>query len=401
MTKAKSEKESGAKIKKRGKLKKSLQRYFDAEHGISNHWWPALFSYELKEDDIKGITIAGERVGLRRANDKVFAFRDQCAHRGVRLSAKPTCLTKETVSCWYHGFTYNLEDGKLCDIVASNNDPLIGRTGIRTFPVEEFAGIIFVFVGEKDFETPPLLHDLPFHLEDNVKLRSPCLQDDDALALGIHRDCIGDWRLAAESGGDPGHIMIHRESALVLALDTALSLGEPVTGADSLLVRDEDWPKGITKFFDNIEPVMQRDDLNIHTYGKREPVGLRVSLCLPSILFVENWPLPGMTQYEWYVPTVKGRHEYWQVLVKNCPTAMDREDFTLRYKNAWEDLALKAGFNDDDIFAREAMEDFYNNRNGWDEEQLFSMDQFIMEFRKMVHKYARGIQPPPDKLKER
>ena len=195
-----SEKEPGGKNRKRGKPKKSLQRYYDAVHGISNHWWPALFSYELKEDDVKGITIAGERIGLRRANDKVFGFRDQCAHRGVRLSAKPTCLTKETVSCWYHGFTYNLEDGKLCDIVASENDPLIGRTGIRTFPVEELCGIIFVFVGDEDFDTPPLLHDIPFHLEEGLKLRSACLQDDDALGFGIHRHCIGDWRPGTHQG---------------------------------------------------------------------------------------------------------------------------------------------------------------------------------------------------------
>ena len=77
---------------------------------------------------------------------------------------------------------------------------------------------------------------------------------------------------------------------------------------------------------------------------------------------------------------------------------MDKEDFNLRYENAWEELALKDGFNDDDIWAREAQEDFYNNRNGWDEEQLFSMDQFIVEYRKLVHKHARGVQPPPNKL---
>ena len=398
MANDKSKKGSSNKNKRRGRPKKSLQRYFDAEHGIRNHWWPALFSYELNEDDVKGITIAGERVGLRRANGKVFGFKDQCAHRGVRLSAKPTCLTKETVSCWYHGFTYNLEDGKLCDIVASANDPLIGRTGIRMFPVEELCGIIFVFIGDEDFKTPPLLHDIPIQLDKDMELRSACLQDDDALGFGIHRKCLGDWRLAAESGGDPGHIMIHRESALVLALDTALSLGEPVSGAESLIVKDKGWPKGVTKYNDNIEPVMHRDDLNIHTYGKRPPEGLRVTMCLPITLFVENWPLPGITQYEWYVPVEKGYHEYWQVLVKNCPTAMDREDFSLRYKNVWEDLALKAGFNDDDIFAREAMDDFYTNRNGWDKENLFSMDKFIMEFRKLVHEHARGIQPPPDKL---
>lgn len=374
---------------------KSIQRYLDATWGIRNHWYPALFSSELAEDDVKGITLGGERIGLRRAKGKVFAFRDECVHRGVRLSGKPTCLTKDTVTCWYHGFTYSLKDGKLCDIVASKGDPLIGRAGIRTYAAEELAGIIFVFLGDEDFKPPPLKHDLPFVVPKKEKLRTPCIQDKDALAFGIHRDCIGDWRLAAESGGDPGHIMIHRTSALVLSLDTALSLGEPVGGGESLLVRDQEWPMGITKYFDNIKPVMHRDDLNIHTYGKREPTGLRVSLCLPFILFVENWPLPGMTQYEWYVPTVKGRHEYWQVLVKNCPTPLDREDFTLRYKNVWEDLALKAGFNDDDIFAREAMEDFYANGRGWEEERLFSLDRFVVEWRKLVQKHARGIQPAP------
>ena len=98
---------------------------------------------------------------------------------------------------------------------------------------------------------------------------------------------------------------------------------------------------------------------------------MKASICLPSTLYVENWPLTGMAQYEWYVPTDKGQHEYWQVLVKNCPTQKDRDDFTLRYNNVWEELALKSGFNDDDIFAREEMEDFYNNRNGWEDEQFF------------------------------
>ncbi len=374
---------------------KSIQRYLDAEWGIRNHWYPALFSHEVMEDDVKGIKLGGERIGLRRANGKVHAFRDECVHRGVKLSAKPTCLTKDTVTCWYHGFTYSLKDGKLCDIVASKGDPMIGRAGIRIYPVQEAAGIIFVFLGDEDFTPPPLTDDLPFRPEDDQPLRSPYLLDTDALAFGIHRRCIGDWRLAAESGGDPGHIMIHRDSALVLSLDTALSLGEPVGGGESLLVNDSAWPMGITKFFDNIQPVMHRDDLNIHTYGKRAPTGLRVSLYLPGVLFVENWPLPGMTQYEWYTPIEKGYHEYWQVLVKNCPTPMEREDFTLRYKKCWEELALKSGFNDDDIFAREAMEEFYANGRGWEEEKLFALDRFVVEWRKLVQKHARGIQPAP------
>ena len=41
--------------------------------------------------------------------------------------ARPTCFTKDTISCWYHGFTYDLESGDLCDIIASQEDPLIGK----------------------------------------------------------------------------------------------------------------------------------------------------------------------------------------------------------------------------------------------------------------------------------
>ena len=47
------------------------------------------------------------------------------------------------------------------------------------------------------------------------------------------------------------------------------------------------------------------------------------------------------------------------------------------------------------------MEDFYNNRNGWEDEQFFSMDKLIVEWRILVHKHARGIQVSPDKFKIR
>ena len=38
---------------------KFLQPYIDARWGIKNHWYPALFSHEVKEDEVKGVQIAG------------------------------------------------------------------------------------------------------------------------------------------------------------------------------------------------------------------------------------------------------------------------------------------------------------------------------------------------------
>src|SRR5690242_5512507 len=125
--------------------------YVEADWGFKNAWYPALFSHELVENTVKGVTMLGHEIALRRSGGRIYALRDRCAHRGVRLSLRPTCLTPETLSCWYHGFTYGLEDGVLKTIVGSPEDPLIGRVGIRTYPVLERAGIIFVFVGDVGF----------------------------------------------------------------------------------------------------------------------------------------------------------------------------------------------------------------------------------------------------------
>ena len=233
---------SAEKPKQRKPLK-FLQPYLDAKWGIKNHWYPALFSYELKEDEVKGIQIAGEHIALRRADGRVFALRDKCLHRGVRLSARPTCLTKDTISCWYHGFTYDLESGDLCDIIPSQNDPLIGKVSLRTYPVKEINGMIFIFIGDEDYSRQPLEYDLPPRVADDHEHKTAYLLDEDTVLLGIHRHCIGNWRLAAESGGDPGHIMIHRLSPLVLSMDTSLPLSVKLSDKSSIIIDDKNWPK--------------------------------------------------------------------------------------------------------------------------------------------------------------
>ena len=146
------------------------QPYKDAEWGFINHWYPALFSEELAEGAVEGIQICGVPILIRRVEGKLFALKDQCAHRGVRLSAKPMCLSKTTISCWYHGFTYELVSGRLATIVGNPDDPLIGTTGITTYPVEEVAGLVFVFVRDDEFpdqDIPPLSLDLPIRFPEN------------------------------------------------------------------------------------------------------------------------------------------------------------------------------------------------------------------------------------------
>lgn len=374
---------------------KFLQPYIDARWGIKNHWYPALFSHEIGEDDVTGVQIAGEHIALRRANGRIYALRDVCLHRGVLLSARPTCLTKDTISCWYHGFTYDLESGDLCDIISTLEDPLIGKVSLRTYPVEEVNGLIFVFIGDEDYPRQPLEHDLPHRVADDYEHRTAYPLDEDTMLLGIRRHCVGNWRLAAESGADPGHVMIHRLSALLLSQNLGFPLSVKLEDKDSILIRDEDWPKGIGLDYTVLEQVMENKRLGVKTYGTTVREGLNITMYLPGVLYVENWPDYGLAQYEWYVPTDDKHHVYWQVLAKTCKTTEEQKDFKVRYDNCWEELALKSGFNDDDIFGREAMEPFYEDEQGWEKETLFSLDQFVMEWRKLVVNHARGIQSPP------
>lgn len=387
------------------KTQSQYQPYKDAAWGFINHWYPALFTEELAEDQVEGMQICGIPIVLRRVNGEVFALKDQCAHRGVRLSEKPMCFNKETISCWYHGFTFDLKSGDLTTIVGNPNDKIIGTTGITTYPVHEVNGMIFVFVRDDDFpleDVPPLSHDLPFRFPENndnfphpLWPDSPSVLDDNALILGMHRTGFGDWRIACENGFDNGHILVHADNTIVHAMDWTLPLGIVPTSDDAVtVVEDENGPKGQMQwmFTDKWEPVLENKELNVKVEGLKGRF-YRTSVVLPGVLMVENWPEEHVVQYEWYVPITDDTHEYWEVLVKVCNTPEERKHFKKRYDLVYKPLCLH-GFNDCDLHAREAMQNFYIDGTGWQDEQLMATDVSPITWRKLASRWNRGIAKP-------
>jgi nitrite reductase/ring-hydroxylating ferredoxin subunit len=387
------------------KLQSQYQPYKDAAWGFINHWYPALFSEELPEDGTEGIQICGIPIVLRRIGGKLYALKDQCIHRGVRLSAKPLCLSKDTISCWYHGFTFDLETGKLVTIVANPDEKLIGTTGITTYPVEEVCGMIFVFVREDDYpdeDVPPLSHDLPIRFPESSERfphplwpAAPSLLDDGAVALGIHRTGESNWRIACENGFDNAHILIHQDNTIVQAMNWVLPLGILPADDDCItLIEDDDGPKGLMQwlFTDKWLPVLENEKLNMKVEGVHGRL-YRTSVVLPGVLMVENWPEDHIVQYEWYVPITDDTYEYWEVLVKVCKTEAERKAFSYRYDRVFKPLCLH-GFNDCDLYAREAMHEFYADGTGWDDEQLVSTDISPVTWRKVSSRWNRGIAKP-------
>jgi carbazole 1,9a-dioxygenase terminal dioxygenase component len=104
----------GAMKRSRERVKESTRPYLEAEIGFRNHWYPALFAFELDHDEAKPVTMLGEKILIRRVDGRLYAIEDRCAHRRVQLSAKLECYTKDTVTCWYHAFTYTFATAAWC-----------------------------------------------------------------------------------------------------------------------------------------------------------------------------------------------------------------------------------------------------------------------------------------------
>jgi carbazole 1,9a-dioxygenase len=364
--------------------------YFEASLGFRNHWYPAFFSGQLAEGECRGQEMLGERILFKRIDGRVYAIEDRCAHRGVPLSVRPECYTKNTITCWYHGFTYDLRDGKLVAIVTDPESPLIGRVTMKSYPVEEHKNLVFAFIGD---EAPhPLALDLqPGFLDQDLAI----------FPNGEHDIVKSNWRLAAENGVDASHIYIHRNSGLVNAARRPLPLASYFLTREGMVIDQEGAPKGVIKGAGRRTSVWETEIEGVKVTSQYRP-GVNTdssnvtdtSLWLPCGLKVDPFPRPDTMQFEWYVPQDAQSHHYivtWGKRVKDEPQA---QEFFREMDAVWKDLVVHK-FNNEDVIAREAMEHFYAEEDGWNQEHLYRPDMVITEWRKLASKHNRGIQRKP------
>jgi carbazole 1,9a-dioxygenase len=359
--------------------------YVEAKLGFRNYWYPAIFAEELDGGEAKGVRLLGENVLLRRVGDRIAAVQDRCLHRGVRFSRKPECYTADTITCWYHGFTYNLLDGRLVDILTEPGSKMIGKIGIRTYPVAEAHGIVFVFVGEQT--PPPLAADVP-----------PGFLDADLAVHGLRDEVRSNWRVGAENGFDTTHIYIHRDSPLIGGNRIMLPLGLVPVAKEGIETYTASDPRGVfDAMAQNYMPVFEgtiRGEKVLESRGVsgEKRVAASVSIWMPGALKVDPFPDPALVQFEWYVPIDVDTHMYWRVLGKRVEDAAGAARFRDEFHSLWKTLALH-GFNDLDVWAREGMQEFYADDAAWSQEHLFKPDACIVEWRKLASKYNRGLQP--------
>ena len=379
------------------------QKWLDAKLGLRDYWYPIELTRNLREGESHVMTPLGEEILLMRKDGKVHAIENRCCHRGARLSEKPLCLSKDTITCWVHTFTYSLEDGTIRTILNMPDSKVIGRPGIKIYPVQEVKGLIFVFIG--DIEPPPLERDVP-----------PGFLDEDNAVYVAETDIVeANWRLGCEGSFDPAHHFIHNWSTFSVDNRLPMSLGwvpDLKHLADVLnYSAPEDGPKGFQRSGADTDMSFEAEIPNkdntgstnytvpmargmseeqLHTLQNSD-FEVEVGLWLPCGTRITPWPNPGVTTGEFFVPRDANSHYYVQYGSKKVKSEEERK--------AWESGEMGIplwktpnvdGFTKEDILAREALAKFYDEESGWDRETLMGCDLELLMWRRFASQHARG-----------
>src|SRR5262249_50739367 len=125
--------------------------------GLRNSWYPALLAAKVGEKPTS-VKLLGDEIAFFRDAGKIVAFHDRCPHRGIPLSCGQRRYPG-TLSCAYHGWTFDTGGKLVAALNEGPSSPLPGKVQLRTYPVQERNGIVWVYMGA---DTPkPLEEDVP------------------------------------------------------------------------------------------------------------------------------------------------------------------------------------------------------------------------------------------------
>ena len=177
-------------------------RRIAAPLGLKEYWYPAIESREVKSKPV-GLKLLGEDlVFFRGANKEVKALWNVCPHRGGSLM-KGDCHFEGTISCPYHGWTFDGDGNCLAVLPEGPDSKIPGKVKARVYPTVTLKGMVFVWMGEGVPVAPQ--EDIP-----------PELFDDHTMILYSKETWPVNWQVGLENGTDAHVSYVHRNAIRTL-----------------------------------------------------------------------------------------------------------------------------------------------------------------------------------------
>ncbi len=297
----------------------TFPRYEAAVLGFRNYWYPITWSRSVGRKPVR-VRLLGDPIMLYRERGRVYAFYDQCPHRGIPLSVGRQEFAG-TWSCRYHGWTFDLESGILTAALTDGPDsPICGKVRARTYPAEDRAGLVWIWMGEGE-PSVPVEADIP---EEFLK--------PDAVVCGRITERPGNWRLAAENGYDEAHATyLHRYGAFVTTfqkLPAALitKQGGTLEGPWLWRIPDQVIPEGD---YPGLGKWPRRP------FWKRGRMWVKIGIRLPCAMVIQR---KGTANYAWWEAVDEDTNRYVQLWLDHgsgLKAALFRLKYWLYRKWAW------------------------------------------------------------------
>lgn len=128
---------------------------------LRHFWHPVYRVQDLQPGWAKRIQIMGEHFTLYRGEGgTAHMVEDRCPHRKTQLSVGE--IEGDSIRCFYHGWKF-AGDGR-CEEQPAELDFFKEKVCIRSYPVREYLGLIFAYMGEG---APPEFQEFPEAEYDN------------------------------------------------------------------------------------------------------------------------------------------------------------------------------------------------------------------------------------------
>jgi phenylpropionate dioxygenase-like ring-hydroxylating dioxygenase large terminal subunit len=116
--------------------------------GLREYWYPALAASKVPTKRPLYWRMLGEEIAFfRKADGGIGAVSDVCPHRGASMS-DGFCFYKGTISCPYHGATFDATGECKAFIPEGPDSKMPGSLKIKTYPTQVLRGYVFVWMGE-------------------------------------------------------------------------------------------------------------------------------------------------------------------------------------------------------------------------------------------------------------